>query len=288
MVADIVREVAGDHAQVTGLMGEGVDPHLYKPTNKDSRAVLGADMVFYNGLMLEGRMGDAMTKAGRKGVDVYAVTEELDEQFLLEPAAMAGHWDPHVWMDVSAWSRAVTVVANALGEYDPDHQVDYQKHAAAYQAQLAELDDYVRRVIGSIPESKRILVTAHDAFNYFARAYGMQVEGVQGISTESEAGLKRINGLVDLLVDRKISAVFRESSVSAKHVDALIDGARSRGHTVAYGGELFSDAMGATGTYEGTYIGMLDHNATTIARALGGEAPKKGLNGELTLVGQAH
>ena len=281
MVADIVRQVAGGHANVTGLMGQGIDPHLYKPTRKDVNAILGADMVFYSGLMLEGRLSDSLIKAARRGIDVYPVTELLDEKYLLEPPEMKGHWDPHVWMDVKAWGKAVIVVADALSERDPAHRTVYQSNAQAYLEQLDELDTYARRVIASIPESKRILITAHDAFNYFAQAYGMEVRGIQGISTESEAGVKRINNLVDLIVSRDVGAVFTESSVSAKHVRALIDGAASHDHHVVIGGELFSDAMGRPGTHEGTYIGMIDHNATTIARALGGDAPEHGMHGRL-------
>ncbi len=282
MVADIARQVAGDRANVVGLLGEGVDPHLYKPTRNDVANILRADMIFYSGLMLEGRMTDSFVRASRRNPHVYAVTEQIDEAFLLEPPGFDGHWDPHVWMDVNAWSKAVGVITEALASYDPAHADAYRQNASAYLAQLAELDAYTKRVIGSIPEDQRVLITAHDAFNYFSRAYGIEVRGIQGISTDSEAGLDDINRLVDFLVDRRIQAIFVESSVSDKNVRALIEGARSRGHTVRIGGELFSDAMGAPGAYEGTYVGMIDHNATTIARALGGEAPERGLHGKLS------
>lgn len=281
MVADIVREVAGDHADVQGLMGEGVDPHLYKPTRGDVAKILAADVIFYSGLMLEGRMADTFFKAARDGKPVYPVTETIDESFLLEPEGFAGHWDPHVWMDVNAWSRCVAKVADAMAEQDPAHADEYQARGEAYLLRLSTLDNYARQVIGSIPKQQRVLITAHDAFNYFGRAYDIEVRGIQGISTESEAGLDDINKLVDFIVERKIAAVFVESSVSDKNVRALVEGAKSRGQTITVGGELFSDAMGKTGTYEGTYIGMIDHNATIIARALGGEAPPEGLNGKL-------
>lgn len=281
MVADVVRAVAGDKARVNGLMGEGVDPHLYKPTRDDIAALLKADVVFYSGLMLEGRMTDAFLRIARRGTPVFAVTELLDEKFLLEPEAFEGHTDPHVWMDVQGWKQAVEVVAGSLGEIDPANAAAYKENAAAYVAQLERLDAYAKQAVASIPEERRVLITAHDAFNYFGRAYGIQVRGIQGISTESEAGVADINRLVDFLVDRKIPAIFVESSVSDKNIRALIEGARSRGHTVRVGGELFSDAMGAPGTYEGTYIGMIDHNVTTIARALGGEAPERGFQGKL-------
>jgi manganese/zinc/iron transport system substrate-binding protein len=281
MIADIVRNVAGDHAQVEGIIGEGVDPHLYKPTSTDVKTLQSADIIFYNGLMLEGKMADVLVRVARGGKPVYAVTEEILDQGDYVMTDEREHYDPHVWMDVSGWIRAVEVVADALAEFDPDHAASYRKNAETCTEELAELDAYARTTLGSIPESRRALVTAHDAFNYMARAYGLEVRGIQGISTESEAGVKDIEGLVDFLVERRIPAVFVETSVSDKNVRALIEGARAKGHEVRIGGALFSDAMGPADTYEGTYIGMIDHNVTTIARALGGDAPEKGLHGKL-------
>lgn len=282
MVTDIVREVAGTNARVVGLMGEGVDPHLYKPTRDDVARLLKADVVFYSGLMLEGRMTDTFLKVARRGTPVFAVTELLDEKFLLEPPEFAGHTDPHVWMDVAGWTQAVEVVSRSLAQVDPDHASDYRHNASRYVAQLSLLNEYARKSLGSIPAERRVLITAHDAFNYFGRAYGIEVRGIQGISTESEAGVADINKLVDLLVSRKIPAIFVESSVSDKNIKALVEGCKSRGHTVRIGGQLFSDAMGRPDTYEGTYVGMLDHNITLITRALGGQAPERGLNGRLS------
>jgi manganese/zinc/iron transport system substrate-binding protein len=281
MVTDIVRTVAGEKATVNGLMGEGVDPHLYKPTRDDIAALVKADMVFYSGLMLEGRMTDAFLKVSRRGTPVFAVTELLDEKFLLEPEEFAGHTDPHVWMDVQGWMQAVQVVGRSLAEQDAPNAAYYTKNAEACIARLAELDAYAKKAMASIPPTRRVLITAHDAFNYFGRAYGIEVRGIQGISTESEAGVSDINKLVDFLVERKIPAIFVESSVSDKNIRALVEGCKSRGHAVKIGGELFSDAMGGPGTYEGTYIGMIDHNVTTIVRALGGEAPAGGFQGKL-------
>jgi manganese/zinc/iron transport system substrate-binding protein len=282
MVADIVRNVAGERAEVIGLLGAGVDPHTYKPTRDDVQRLLAADVVFYSGLVLEGRMGDTFAKVARSGKPVYAVTEEIDESYLLEPPEFAGHPDPHVWMDVAAWSECVAFVGEALAEFDPPRAEEYQKNAEAYRAQLAKLDEYCRKVIASIPEEQRVLVTAHDAFGYFGRAYGIEVRSPQGITTESEPSVDDINRLVDFLVERKVGAIFVESSVSEKNMRAIIEGAASRGWKVTIGGNLYSDAAGAPGTYEETYIGMLDHNATRIAQALGGEAPERGMNGKLS------
>ncbi len=282
MIADIVRNVAGDHGNVTGIIGEGIDPHLYKPTAPDVKALQAADVIFYNGLMLEGKMSDILVRTARSGKPVFAVTEEIqnDSDYVMSDEAQ--HFDPHVWMDVSGWIRAVAVVEKALSEYDPDHSEDYKTNATSYREELAKLDAYAKTAIGSIPEAQRVLVTAHDAFNYMARAYGLEVRGIQGVSTESEAGVKDIEDLVTFLVESKIPAVFVETSVSDKNIRALIEGCNAKGHKVVIGGELFSDAMGTTGTYEGTYIGMIDHNVTTITRALGGTAPAKGLNETLS------
>ena len=279
MIADIVTQVAGDRARVTNIIGTGVDPHLFNPTRSDVAVLLKSDIVFYAGLLLEGQMTDVLVKISRKR-PVYAVTELLKESYLIQDPS-TNHSDPHVWMDVRGWMKAVAVVTAALAEFDPDGAAGYKANSAAYLVKLERLDAYARRVIGSIPADQKIMVTAHDAFRYMGRAYGIEVMGIQGISTESEAGLKDINGIVDLLVQRKIPAVFVESSVSDKNVKALLEGAKSRGQIVKIGGELFSDAMGKAGSYEGTYIGMIDHNATTITRALGGQAPATGLNGKL-------
>jgi manganese/zinc/iron transport system substrate-binding protein len=281
MVGDIVREVAGDRAEVTTIIGAGVDPHVYNPTRGDVAALLKSDMIFYSGLLLEGQMGDILEKVSRKR-PVIAVTERLKTDYLIHDDT-TNHNDPHVWMDVSGWMKAVDVVSAALETFDPPNQGTYRKNASRYLEQLEALDAYAKTAIAAIPDQQRILVTAHDAFNYMGRAYGLSVMGIQGLSTESEAGLKDINRIVDMLVEKKIPAVFVETSVSDKNVKALVEGAASRGHTVVIGGELFSDAMGPPGTYEGTYIGMIDHNVTIISRALGGEPPPGGMSGRLTI-----
>jgi manganese/zinc/iron transport system substrate-binding protein len=280
MVADLVKQIGGGHATVTQLMGPGVDPHLYKATRDDMQQIMSADVVFSSGLMLEGRLEDTLKKVGEKR-PVFAITSRLPVDMLLAPDGAGGHPDPHVWMDVAAWTSCIDVIVDALSEQDSKYTDVFLGNADSLKEQLQALHEYGLSSIASIPESNRILVTSHDAFSYFGRAYGLKVVGVQGLSTESEAGLQRINELVDLLVDSKVVAVFVESSVPQKNILALIDGAKSRGHDVKVGGELFSDAMGAEDSYEGTYVGMLDHNITTVARALGGAVPDGGFQGKL-------
>lgn len=228
-------------------------------------------------------MADTLIKVARTK-PVFAVTELIDEKFLLEPEDFGGHYDPHVWMDPSAWAKAVEAVGKSLAEFDPKNAAAYKKNAAAYAATCEELHAYGKKVLATVPEGARVLISSHDAFNYFGRAFGLKVMGVQGISTESEAGLQQINGLVDFIVQNEVKAVFVESSVSPKNIEALVGGVKARGKELKIGGELFSDAMGEAGTYEGTYLGMLDHNITLVARALGGEAPAKGHGGKLTHV----
>ena len=282
MISDVAQQIAGDRAHVTGLMGSGVDPHLYKPTRSDVARIIGADIVFYNGLLLEGKMVDSLRRAAESGKQVHAVTDLLDRDFLLEPPEFEGHYDPHVWMDPTAWLKSVQVIEQRLSEYDPQGTEIYHANAESVLQQIKALDQYAERVLSSVPKRQRVLVTAHDAFNYFGRRYGFEVVGIQGLSTESEAGVQDIERLVSLIVNRNIGAVFVESTVSERNIKALIAGARAKGHTVVIGGQLFSDAMGDDGTYEGTYIGMIDHNVTTIARALGGQAPQRGMNGKLS------
>jgi len=282
MVTDVVQNISGDKAKVVGLMKEGVDPHLFKPTRDDLVTLSKADVIFYSGLMLEGRMADSFAKMGRKGVPCYAVTELLGDEYLLEPEDFDGHWDPHVWNDVKAWMSAAEKVGEALAELDPKNASYYESNAKAYAVELEKLDAYAKKTIATIPEKSRVLITAHDAFNYFSRAYGIKVMAAQGVTTESEAAISDIQELVDYVVENDIKALFVENITSDRNLQAIIEGAKAKGHTIEVGGELFSDATGPLGTYEGTYIGMVDHNVTLITRKLGGEAPEKGLNGKLS------
>ncbi|MCA9137201.1 MAG: zinc ABC transporter substrate-binding protein [Planctomycetales bacterium] len=291
MVADLVRNVGGELVDVTQICGAGVDPHLYKPTRDDVQHIMEADIVFYCGLMLEGKMADTLEKVGRSK-PVIAATHAIDPARLMTGDGEAlpdddkshtakPHGDPHVWNDVSLWSQCVDVIRDELTTLAPEHGDQFAENAAAYRSELAKLHEYGVNAIATIPEERRLLITSHDAFNYFGRAYGIEVRGIQGISTESEAGLQQINGLVDVLIRRNVGAVFIESSVSPKNVEALIEGAASKGHKVVKGGLLYSDAMGPEGSYEGTYIGMLDHNLTTTTRALGGDVDATGFQGKL-------
>jgi manganese/zinc/iron transport system substrate-binding protein len=248
-------------------MGAGVDPHLYKASPGDIRTLTGADLVLYNGLLLEGKLTDVLVKLAASK-PVVAVSERVPEDRLMHPDGTEGHADPHIWFDVALWMVATERIRDALSAMDPAGKDAFEANAAAYLTELKALDEEVRAKAQAIPAERRLLVTAHDAFGYFGRTYGVEVRGIQGISTEAEASLKDINTLVDDLVARKVPAVFVESSVPRKTVEALVEGAASRGHTLAIGGELFSDAMGQPGTPEGTYIGMVRHNIDVIAKAL--------------------
>lgn len=272
MLADLARAITGDHAEVRALMGEGVDPHLYKPSPGDIRLLSSADVVLYNGLHLEGKMGEVLESLGRKKT-VVAAAEGIDPARLLAPPEFEGQKDPHIWFDVSLWMEAAEVVRDALAKADPPRGPVYGVNAEKHIAALAALHEEVKAEIGRIPSDRRVLITAHDAFGYFGRAYGIEVLAIQGISTDSEAGLKDINHLVDVIVQRRVPAVFVESSVPRRTIEALIEGARARGQQVRIGGELFSDAMGPAGTPEGTYIGMIRHNVRVIVEGLAGAPP---------------
>jgi len=281
MIADTAAGVGGDLVAVKALMGPGVDPHAYRQTRTDILAMARADLVLWNGLYLEAQMEDFLADLGRK-TPVRSVATNVPGDDLVTHDDYADRFDPHVWMDPALWTHAVAAVRDAMIEAAPDMAVDFTANAEAYIAELTQLVSYAKTSLQTVPAEARILITAHDAFNYFGRAYDFEVLGIQGISTESEAGVNRISSLVDIIVDRKTAAVFVESSVSDRSIRALIEGAAAQDHTLKIGGELFSDAMGEPGTYEGTYVGMIDHNVTTIASALGGTVPQRGLNGLLS------
>lgn len=265
MIGDLVENIGGKHVEVTSLMGPGVDPHLYKATQGDVKTLDSADMIFYNGLHLEGKMTDIFEMMS-KDKPTIAVTEDFKENQLRKVGA--SEHDPHVWFDVKLWIVAAEAVKKELIAKDPDHEAEYRENYEEYVVQLEELDKYVHEEIDKVPEDQRVLVTAHDAFGYYGQSYGLDVRGLQGINTLSEYGSKDVTDMRNYLVENKIKAIFIESSVPRKAIEAVIQGAGKQGHKVEIGGELFSDAMGERGTEEGTYIGMVRHNTDTIVRAL--------------------
>jgi manganese/zinc/iron transport system substrate-binding protein len=281
MVGDVVRELSGGRIRAETLIGEGVDPHLFRPTRADIARLLGADAVFGNGHRLEGRMGDVLERVRSAGKPVVLIAESIPRGRLRANPDYPDAADPHVWMDPTLWSEASGAAEAALARLAPDARESIADNLVRFRDRLARLDTYAREAMATVPENARVLVTAHDAFSYFGARYGLEIESIQGISTESEANLAAIETLVRKLAERRVPAVFAETSVPDRAVRALIEGAGARGHRVALGGNLFSDAMGRPGTYEGTYEGMIDHNVTTIVRALGGRVPARGLNGRL-------
>lgn len=270
-IADAVRRVGGDAVEVHALMGPGVDPHLYRASESDITRLESADAVFWNGLHLEAGMTGVLERMEDLGVRSVRVTDGIDRGQLLAPPEFEGAYDPHVWFDLGLWAVVVASIRDALVDLDPAGAATYRANAEAYVAEIEDLDAYVTEQADTLDAAIRALVTAHDAFNYFARRYGFEVRGLQGISTESEASTADVQALARFISDRGIRAVFIESSVPDQGVQAVIEAAGARGHTVVVGGEIYSDAMGAAGTPEGTYLGMIRHNIDTIVSGLSGE-----------------
>ena len=268
MIADAARVVGGDHVKVTGLMGPGVDPHLYKASAGDVATLSRADIILYGGLHLEGKMSEVFEQMKKRGIRTVAVTDSIDRDVLITPPEFGGNYDPHVWFDVSLWMKAVEVVRDSFVEADPENANDYNTNAAAYIVELGELDGYVKTKAAQVLEDKRVLITAHDAFNYFGRAYGFQVRGLQGISTASEAGTADVQALAAFIVERKIPAIFVETSIPPKYIRAVQAAAEAKGFNVKVGGSLYSDALGNPGSSAGTYVGMVRSNIDTITSAL--------------------
>jgi manganese/zinc/iron transport system substrate-binding protein len=268
MIADLAANIGGERVEVVSLMGPGVDPHLYKPSAGDIRKLEDANLIFYNGLELEGRMTDLLVKIARSGTPTVPVSEEISPDLLREPAQFQGKYDPHIWFDVTLWQEAAKRVKAELATLDPASDALYQTNLDAYLAELDTLNQYVTEQIQSIPEGQRVLITAHDAFGYFGDQYGIEVRGLQGMSTATEATAGDIQALAVLIAERQIPAIFVESSVPPATIEAVQAAVRDRGFDVVIGGQLFSDAMGAAGTPEGTYLGMVRHNVDTIVGAL--------------------
>ena len=268
MIADIVLNLGGERVNVEALMGPGVDPHLYKPTASDVTKLERADIVFYNGLHLEGRMAEVFEKMEEAGSATYAVADEIDPNLLHTPPQFEGQFDPHIWFDVTLWKFAVEKVGKDLSALDPASRELYEANMQAYLAQLDELDTYIQEQIATVPEGSRVLITAHDAFGYFGEQYGVEVRGLQGTSTAAEAGAADVQELAAFLAEREIKAIFVESSVPPATIEAVQKATQAQGWDVQIGGQLFSDAMGQAGTPEGTYIGMVKFNVDTIVKAL--------------------
>ena len=266
-VRDLVQNLLGPETKVIGLMGPGVDPHLYKPTAGDVRRLESADVIFYSGLELEGRMGDILEKASGTR-DVVAVAEDIPDSQLIPLAAIPGHHDPHFWFDPELWSQAADHAADALIQIMPARREEIRANHDRYVAELRALDADIKQKVETIPKEKRVLVTAHDAFGYFGRRYGFEIHGIQGTSTVSEASAGDIQRLADLIAARRIRSIFVESSVPTATIDALQQAVKSRGWQVGIGGSLYSDAMGDAGTLEGTYLGMLRRNVDVIVESL--------------------
>jgi manganese/zinc/iron transport system substrate-binding protein len=267
IVGDTVGQIGGDEIQIITMMGAGVDPHMYKARESDVLALAEADIVFYSGWHLEAKLTDVFERMGG-GVRTVAVAGGIPEERLVASADYANMHDPHVWFDVQLWSYAARRVTEVLADADPEHATVYRLRGEAYLDQLVELDEYIRSRVQDIPAEQRVLVTAHDAFGYFGRAYGFEVVGLQGISTASEAGTGDVRRLAELIASRRIPAIFIESSVPVRNIQAVQEATRARGWDVAIGGELYSDALGSPGTPEGTYLGMVRHNVETIVSAL--------------------
>lgn len=266
-VADLLANVGGERVEVVSLMGPGVDPHLYKASESDVSRLSSADIIFYNGLNLEGKMADLFERMASTRPTV-AVAEAIPQDRLFQPPEFEGHFDPHVWFDPTLWTHTIDEAERALSDMDPDSAHIYRANADRYRAELEELHEWITAEMDTVPREQRVLVTAHDAFGYFGNQYDVEVVGLQGISTETEAGVADVQALVELIASRKIKAIFVESSVPRRNLEAVQAAVRARGHEVAIGGELFSDAMGEPGTPGGTYVGMIRHNVQTIASAL--------------------
>ncbi len=274
VVADLVREVAADDVELVSLMGPGVDPHLYKPSAGDVRRMARARAVFYSGLHLEGKMTEVLQQMGRREIAAIAVAECVPESERIAAEGFAGVWDPHVWFDVRLWMRAVGCARDALTRLDPAHGDSYVARASAYLTELEELDRWTRQRVAEVPAELRVLVTAHDAFAYFGRAYGFEVRGLLGVSTAAEAGTSDVQELAAFVAERRIPAIFVETSVAPRYVEALQQAASARGFPVTIGGSLYSDALGDPNGPAGTYAGTVRANVTAIVEGLsaGGRA----------------
>ena len=268
MITDLVNQIGGDKINVQGLMGSGVDPHLYKASEGDVTKLAQANLIFYGGLHLEGKLVDVFEKMERQKIKTIAVSDALDKKTLISSELFASNYDPHIWFDVRNWELITTFVVQKLSEASPENKAIFEENGKKYLEELKNLDAEIKSIISTLPEDKRILVTAHDAFNYFGQAYGFKVVGLQGLSTATEAGVQDVQNLASFIIDKKVKAIFVESSVPRRTIEALQAAVNSKQHQVEIGGTLYSDALGNAGTVEGTYIGMFQYNVKTIVNAL--------------------
>ena len=268
MITDLVKNIGGDYINVQGLMGSGVDPHLYKASEGDVSKLVNADIIFYNGLHLEGKLVEVFEKMGNNTRSQIALAEELDKSGLIGSEYFASNYDPHVWFNIQYFKQFTKKVTKVLSEKDPENSENYKANEAKFLEKLDALEITVKSTIETLPKEKRILVTAHDAFNYFGKAYDFEVVGLQGLSTATEAGVKDVQQLASFIIEHKIKAVFVESSVPKRTIEALQAAVKAQNHDVQIGGTLYSDALGTSGTIEGTYVGMFEYNVKTIVNAL--------------------
>ena len=268
VIGDLVRNIAGEKAEIISLMGTGIDPHLYKASAGDVEKLAGADMIFYNGLHLEGKITDVLAQMRKSGIFTVGVAEGIDKSLLFSPEEYEEYYDPHIWFDVVLWKKAARVVMEAFSLYDPQNAPVYGSNAESYLKELDLLQFYIESKIASLRPERRVLITAHDAFNYFGRGYGFEVMGLQGVSTDSEASVADIQNLSRVITERRIPAVFVETSISPRYMRALRASVKARGFDVRIGASLYSDSMGSPGTEEGSYIGMFRSNVDTIVESL--------------------
>ena len=268
MITDLVKNIAGNAINLQGLMGSGVDPHLYKASEGDVSKLANADLIFYNGLHLEGKLVEVFEKMESQNITTKAIAEVIDKSTLIGSDYFQSNYDPHIWFNVTYWKQAAEFVTSKLSALIPEQKALFNTNLESYIAKLNALENELKTKIEELPQDKRILVTAHDAFNYFGKAFGFEVVGLQGLSTATEAGVQDVQKLAAFIIEKEIKAVFVESSVPKRTIEALQAAVTSKGHDVTIGGTLYSDALGNTGTIEGTYIGMFKYNVNTIVNAL--------------------
>ncbi len=268
MITDLLRNIGGDKIDVKGLMGTGVDPHLYKASEGDVSKLFNADVIVYNGLHLEGKLEDVFEKMRRQNKKTIAVSDVIDKSTLIGSEYFASNYDPHIWFDISNWKQITSYVVEKLSELDVENADTFEKNGKAYLEKLSSLQRTIESSVAELPIDQRILVTAHDAFNYFGKAFEFEVVGLQGLSTATEAGVKDVQKMAGFIIEKDIKAIFVESSVPKRTIEALVEAVKSKGHDVEIGGTLYSDALGSDGTKEGTYLGMYQYNVQTIVNSL--------------------